>query len=141
VLVQTVAGSMAIMPLGCGFVGVVPAMNYLLREEEMGPVRLSLGKMVLWGLGLCYFGVVFAVPLRRQVVIRERLRFPSGFSTAVLIGVLHGEVRKGGDEGFAGLVPSKFFFFPFFCFGVWGLVWLGWGWELTLCRGGRGGGC
>ncbi|KAK4455565.1 OPT oligopeptide transporter protein-domain-containing protein [Podospora aff. communis PSN243] len=107
VLVQTVAGSMAIMPLGCGFVGVMPAMNYLLKEEEMGPVRLSLGKMVLWGLGLCYFGVVFAVPLRRQVVIRERLRFPSGFSTAVLIGVLHGEVRKGGDEGFAGLVPRE----------------------------------
>ncbi|KAK0626114.1 OPT oligopeptide transporter protein-domain-containing protein [Immersiella caudata] len=107
VLVQTVAGSMAIMPLGCGFVGVMPAMNYLLREEEMGPVNLGVGKMVLWGLGLCYFGVVFAVPLRRQVIIRERLRFPSGFSTAVLIGVLHGEVRRGGDEGWAGLVPRE----------------------------------
>jgi uncharacterized oligopeptide transporter (OPT) family protein len=63
VLVQTVAGSMAIMPLGCGFVGVLPAMNYLLRPEEQGPVVLGLGKLVLWSLGLCYFGVVFAVPL------------------------------------------------------------------------------
>jgi len=94
VLVQTVAGSMAIMPLGCGFVGVLPAMRYLLREDEMGPVVLSPGKLVLWGLGLCYFGVVFAVPLRKQVIIREKLKFPSGFSTAVLISVLHG---KTGD--------------------------------------------
>lgn len=89
VLVQTVAGSMAIMPLGCGFVGVLPAMQYLLKPEEQGPVNLSTWKLVVWSLGLCYFGVVFAVPLRRQVIIREKLKFPSGFSTAVLISVLH----------------------------------------------------
>jgi OPT family oligopeptide transporter len=113
VLVQTVAGSMAIMPLGCGFVGVLPAMNYLLTPEEMGPIRLGLGELVLWSLGLCYFGVVFAVPLRRQVVIRERLKFPSGFSTAVLIGVLHGKAREGGaasgerEGGFASLAARE----------------------------------
>lgn len=116
VLVQTVAGSMAIMPLGCGFVGVLPAMQYLLKPEEQGPVNLSTWKLVVWSLGLCYFGVVFAVPLRRQVIIREKLKFPSGFSTAVLISVLHGKtglVRDGSSpkqnhqehvvpEGFGG---------------------------------------
>ncbi|WYZ37428.1 hypothetical protein EsH8_II_000934 [Colletotrichum jinshuiense] len=111
VLVQTVAGSMAIMPLGCGFVGVIPAMNYLMTSEEQGPLTISLWKLILWSLGLCYFGVVFAVPLRRQVIIRERLRFPSGFSTAVLIGVLHGQTRKAGPDavsgGFASLVPDQ----------------------------------
>jgi len=111
VLVQTVAGSMAIMPLGCGFVGVIPAMNYLLAPEEQGPLIIPLWKLILWSLGLCYFGVVFAVPLRRQVIIRERLRFPSGFSTAVLIGVLHGQTRKAGPDavsgGFASLVPNQ----------------------------------
>ncbi|GAB1313121.1 OPT super [Madurella fahalii] len=114
VLVQTVAGSMAIMPLGCGFVGVLPAMNYLLRPEEQGPIEIGMGKLVLWSLGLCYFGVVFAVPLRRQVIIREQLKFPSGFSTAVLISVLHGQTcgnsRTAADgktataAGFASLV-------------------------------------
>ncbi|KAF6831681.1 oligonucleotide transporter (OPT oligopeptide transporter) [Colletotrichum plurivorum] len=115
VLVQTVAGSMAIMPLGCGFVGVIPAMNYLLTADEQGPLNISLWKLILWSLGLCYFGVVFAVPLRRQVIIRERLRFPSGFSTAVLIGVLHGQTRKSDagsssdavSGGFASLVPDE----------------------------------
>ncbi|KAK8862334.1 OPT superfamily oligopeptide transporter [Apiospora arundinis] len=104
VLVQSVAGGMAIMPLGCGFVGVMPALNYLLAEEEQGPVFLPMWKLIVWSLGLCYFGVVFAVPLRRQVIIREQLKFPSGFSTAVLIGVLHG---KGQSQNGAALDPSK----------------------------------
>ncbi|ROT43353.1 OPT superfamily oligopeptide transporter [Sodiomyces alkalinus F11] len=113
VLVQSVAGSMAIMPLGCGFVGVLPAMNYILAKEEQGPISLSLWQLIVWALGLCYFGVVFAVPLRRQVIIREKLRFPSGYSTAVLVSVLHGQTRAPGSDGttaassgdFASLVP------------------------------------
>ncbi|CAK7217442.1 OPT super [Sporothrix eucalyptigena] len=104
VLVQTVAGSMALAPLGSGFVGVLPAMNYLMTPDEMGPINLSLIKMIMWSLGLCYFGVLFAVPLRRQVIIREKLKFPSGFGAAVLIGVLHGQKpRLGLDK-----TPSEF---------------------------------
>ncbi|RDW66147.1 hypothetical protein BP6252_09782 [Coleophoma cylindrospora] len=91
VLVQTVAGSMGTMPLGCGFVGVMPALNYMLKPEESGPLFLSLWKLILWSLGLCFFGVVFAVPLRKQVIIREKLKFPSGTATALMIGVLHGK--------------------------------------------------
>ncbi|KAI0602288.1 OPT superfamily oligopeptide transporter [Biscogniauxia sp. FL1348] len=104
VLVQSVAGGMAIMPLGCGFVGVMPAMEYLLKPSEQGPLHLSMWKLIIWSLGLCYFGVVFAVPLRRQVIIREQLRFPSGFSTAVLIGILHG---KGQTKSSGALDSSK----------------------------------
>ncbi|CAN8103277.1 unnamed protein product [Discula destructiva] len=107
VLVQTVAGSMAIMPLGCGFVGVLPAMNFLLKDTEQGPIHLSTWQLIVWSLGLCYFGVVFAVPLRRQVIIREKLRFPSGFSTAVLISVLHGKTGLVRHEGVAGHADRK----------------------------------
>ncbi|KAM0199629.1 hypothetical protein ACHAPA_011938 [Fusarium lateritium] len=114
VLLQSVACGMAIMPLGCGFVGVIPALNYLLAHDEQGPIILSTWKLVVWSLGLCYFGVVFAVPLRKQVIIRERLKFPSGFSTAVLISVLHGGGRQSTKDeldaaakgGFASLVPQ-----------------------------------
>ncbi|QUC23194.1 uncharacterized protein UV8b_07435 [Ustilaginoidea virens] len=116
VLLQSVAGGMAIMPLGCGFVGVIPAMNYLLKSEENGPISLDTTQLIVWSLGLCYFGVVFAVPLRRQVIIRERLKFPSGFSTAILISVLHGqggqlsepdELERVSRGGFASLVPRE----------------------------------
>jgi len=121
VLVQTVAGSVGTMPLGCGFVGVVPALEYLLKPEETpgsdsqdagmlsalkaaeetGGLKLPLGKLILWALGLCFFGVMFAVPLRKEVIVREKLRFPSGTATALMIGVLHGG-EKSGAEGEAG---------------------------------------
>ena len=103
VLIQTVAGAVGTMPLGCGFVGVIPALNYLLKSEENGPMSLSTGKLIVWSLGICFFGVVFAVPLRKEVIIRERLKFPSGTATALLIGVLHGnsdrEGKKDPDSG------------------------------------------
>jgi OPT family oligopeptide transporter len=117
VLVQTVAGSVGTMPLGCGFVGVVPALEFLLKPEETpgsrstapdivaalaaaeqtGGLRLPVGKLILWALGLCFFGVVFAVPLRKEVIVRERLRFPSGTATALMIGVLHGGEKTGAE--------------------------------------------
>ncbi|KAF2001878.1 OPT superfamily oligopeptide transporter [Amniculicola lignicola CBS 123094] len=91
VLVQSVAGSVGVMPLGCGFVGVIPALNYLLKPEENGPLDISLFRLIIWSLGICFFGVVFAVPLRREVIIREKLKFPSGTATALMIRVLHGD--------------------------------------------------
>ncbi len=98
VLVTTVAGAVGTMPLGCGFVGVMPALNYLLNPEENGPLVLGTGKLIIWALGICFFGVVIAVPLRKQVLIREKLKFPSGTATALIIGVLHGN-QRGGREG------------------------------------------
>ena len=98
VLVQTVAGALGTMPLGCGFVGVMPALNYLLKPEENGPLVLSTGKLIVWSLGICFFGVVFAVPLRREVIIREKLKFPSGTATALMIGVLHGDTDEDGKK-------------------------------------------
>lgn len=108
VLVQTVAGAVGTMPLGCGFVGVIPALEFLLREGddgplggsgkgEGGPFNVGTWKLMLWSLGVCLFGVVFAVPLRKEVIIREKLKFPSGTATAMMIRVLHGAVPA--DEG------------------------------------------
>ncbi|POS82803.1 hypothetical protein EPUL_005108, partial [Erysiphe pulchra] len=89
VLIQSVSGGMGTMPLGCGLVGIMPALNFMLAPEEQGPIILSLWKLILWSLGLCFFGVIFAVPLRKQVIIREKLKFPSGTATAIMIETLH----------------------------------------------------
>lgn len=107
VLVQTVAGAVGTMPLGSGFVGVVPALEYLLTPAENGPLKLSLGRLVIWSLGLSFFGVVFGVPLRRQVIIREKLKFPSGTATALMIGVLHGNEETVGVSGDNDLNKSQ----------------------------------
>ncbi|MCJ1477390.1 hypothetical protein MMC13_006061 [Lambiella insularis] len=93
VLVQTVAGALGTMPLGCGFVGVLPALDYLLKSEENGPLNLGTGKLMIWAIGICFFGVFIAVPLRKEVLIREKLKFPSGTATALMIGVLHGNTE------------------------------------------------
>lgn len=97
VLVTTVAGAVGTMPLGCGFVGVMPALNFLLTSEENGPLILSTSKLIIWAIGICFFGVVFAVPLRKEVIIREKLKFPSGTATALVIGVLHGNSTATGS--------------------------------------------
>lgn len=100
VLVQTVAGAVGTMPLGCGFVGVIPALDFILGPSETpdGTVGLNLplGKLIVWALGICFFGVFFAVPLRKEVIIREKLKFPSGTATALMIGVLHGGSQDSG---------------------------------------------
>ena len=102
VLIQTVAGAVGTMPLGCGFVGVIPALEFLLKngddgpsgdggDGEGGPLRLNMWKLMVWSLGVCLFGVVFAVPLRKETIVREKLKFPSGTASALMLRVLHGK--------------------------------------------------
>ncbi|KAJ1912563.1 OPT super [Tieghemiomyces parasiticus] len=91
VILQTTAVATATMPLAGGFVGIVPALAMLTREDnpEGGPVVLNFAELLLWGMGLAFFGVFFAIPLRRQTIIKEKLKFPSGTATAQMISVLH----------------------------------------------------
>jgi hypothetical protein len=72
VLVQTIAVAVGTMPLAAGLVGIIPALEKLLLPQENGPLELSLGRLIVWSMGVAFFGVFFAVPLRRQVIIRER---------------------------------------------------------------------
>lgn len=99
VLVQTIAVASGTMPLAAGLVGVIPALEKLLEEEEGGPLDLSTGKLILWSAGVAFFGVFFAVPLRKQVLIKEKLKFPSGTATAEMITILH---KKASTESTTG---------------------------------------
>lgn len=90
---QSIAVAVGTSALSLGFVGIVPAIQKFLTKEEAGGLdlsNLSYKQLLYWGTGLAFFGVFFAVPLRTQVVIKEKLPFPSGQSTAVLISVLNG---------------------------------------------------
>ncbi|KAI8390281.1 OPT oligopeptide transporter protein-domain-containing protein [Blakeslea trispora] len=90
VYLQTVAVATATMPLAAGFVGILPALSQLTREDYIdGPIELSVSELMLWSLGLCLMGVFFAIPLRQQAIVREQLRFPSGTATAQMIELLH----------------------------------------------------
>lgn len=58
-------------------------------DNSSGAVVLNGRQLILWSLGVAFFGVFFAVPLRKQTIIREKLKFPSGTATAQMIGLLH----------------------------------------------------
>jgi uncharacterized oligopeptide transporter (OPT) family protein len=45
--------------------------------------------LILWSLSIAFFGVFFAVPLRKQTILKEQLKFPSGTATAEMIRILH----------------------------------------------------
>ncbi|KAI8639736.1 OPT oligopeptide transporter protein-domain-containing protein [Parasitella parasitica] len=78
VYLQTVAVATATMPLAAGFVGIVPALSQLTTSDlSTGPLKLPAWKLIVWSLGLAFTGVFFAIPLRKQTIIREKLRFPS----------------------------------------------------------------
>ncbi|KAI8886675.1 OPT superfamily oligopeptide transporter [Backusella circina FSU 941] len=90
VVLQTTAVATATMPLAAGFVGVIPAMELMTQQDNpTGAVILSGKQLILWSLGVAFFGVFFAVPLRKQTIIREKLKFPSGTATAQMIRLLH----------------------------------------------------
>lgn len=93
VYIQSVSVAVGTGPLAYGLVGIIPAIEKFLTKEESGTgaeIVLSLSQLMVWSLGLALFGVFFAIPLRKQVIITEKLPFPSGSATATLISVLHG---------------------------------------------------
>lgn len=103
VYVQSVAVAVGTGPLAYGLIGIVPAMEKFMTAAESGlgrVIHFTLGDLVLWSLGLGLFGVFFAIPLRKQVIIKEKLPFPSGSATATLIAVLHdSEMDPDSDNG------------------------------------------
>ena len=91
VVLQTTATSLGGMPLTAGYTGLIPAMEFLMEPTDGGATSFSLGQLFLWYLAVCVFGVIFAIPLRRRFILRERLPFPSGTATAVVLGILYHE--------------------------------------------------
>lgn len=90
IVVQTTAVATGTMPLAAGFVGILPALG-LLEEEKDGspPIHLSWLAAIGWSCSVAFFGVFLSPPIRKQVIVKEQLAFPSGTATAQLISVLH----------------------------------------------------
>lgn len=78
---------------------IIPALALLSPTlDHSPPIILTPTQLVLWCASVAFFGVFLAVPLRKQVIVKEKLVFPSGSATAQLIGVLHG-VKGGPGSG------------------------------------------
>jgi len=100
---QTVASS-----AGYATGGALVSVNgaYLLVTGHHPPAWTLL----LWTLCLSALGVFFAIPLKRQLIDRERLPFPTGTAAAVTVRALHAEGEDSRPRtralGFGGLVAG-----------------------------------
>ncbi|KAK4197104.1 OPT oligopeptide transporter protein-domain-containing protein [Triangularia verruculosa] len=89
VLVVSVATASGCMPITAGFIGVIPALEYLLGPDDNGPFRFSWGALMVWSIGLCFFGLIFASLFRNFFIVREKLPWPGARATAHLLNTLH----------------------------------------------------
>ncbi|CAO1613391.1 unnamed protein product [Parajaminaea phylloscopi] len=100
VVLQATAVALGSMPLTAGLIGVVPALAQLNPRKDHGAEAINLqgSSLLLWSAALAFFGVFFAGPLRKRVIVTEKLTFPSGTATAHLISVLHdSKLREEGS--------------------------------------------
>lgn len=90
IVLQTTAVATGTLPLAAGLVGIIPALGLLTLDEDGSlPIVLSPWSLIGWCGAVAFFGCFLAVPLRRQVIVKEKLVFPSGTATAQIIGMLH----------------------------------------------------
>ena len=77
---------------------------YIMIHNE----TLSVGVMLGWVFFVAILGVTMAVPMKRQMINVEQLRFPSGIAAAETLRALHAKGQKGMRAaralGIAGLL-------------------------------------
>jgi len=89
-ITQTSGSAAGSMTSAAGLLACIPALGML-------GVKLSYLELTLWTLSIAYLGVFYAVPLRRQMVLIDKLRFPTGTATAETIMAMH----ASGEETLA----------------------------------------
>ncbi|MFZ1684180.1 MAG: OPT family oligopeptide transporter [Candidatus Zixiibacteriota bacterium] len=69
---------------------------------------LSYGLMLAWVFFIAVLGVTMAIPMKRQMINIEQLRFPSGIAAAETLRALHSTGKKGARAaralGISGLL-------------------------------------
>lgn len=84
---QTAGSAAGFMSSAAGLLAAIPAMDLLGYE-------IPWHMLVLWALGVAFLGVFFAVPLRRQYVEVDKLKFPTGTATAATIMAMFSEAAE-----------------------------------------------
>lgn len=76
----------------------------------LGQPDMPMGQLMLWTFFLALLGVTMAVPMKRQMINVEQLRFPSGVAAAETLRALHSHggagVRSAQALGIAGLIAG-----------------------------------
>ena len=78
-------------------VNVIPALMLLADQGiiERGP---TFWEVLLWVFFTSFLGVFFAIPLRRQMLVVDRLVFPTGTAAAETIQAMHAKGQEALDR-------------------------------------------
>jgi putative OPT family oligopeptide transporter len=105
---QSVASAAGYMT-GGGTVAAIPALMMITGEPMPWFIMLP------WVMAIALLGVVVAVPMKRQMINHERLRFPSGIAAAETLKSLHASAAEGLDKAKAlfvgGVIGGSIAFF------------------------------
>nr|UJH94552.1 ST.17 [Starmerella bombicola] len=97
VYIQSVAVAVGTGPLSFGLVGAIPAIQFLLSEEE-GQIDFSWLSLTVWSSAIAFMGIFTALLFRKMIIGDRQLTFPSGSAAAALIGVLHDKPTSFNDD-------------------------------------------
>jgi len=85
---------------GAILVSAVPAMLLLsVTDANPGGTQLRWYVVAAWVLCIAAMGVCMAIPMKRGMINRERLKFPSGTAAAVLLQSLYSEGAEALAKG------------------------------------------
>lgn len=85
---------------GSTMVSAIPALLLLtVTAEQPGGRHLPWPVLAGWTFFLAILGVCLAIPMKRSMINRERLRFPSGIAAAVTLQSLY---SKGAEAALKG---------------------------------------
>ncbi|RUS29694.1 OPT oligopeptide transporter protein-domain-containing protein [Jimgerdemannia flammicorona] len=77
--------------LSAGFVSAIPAM-YKLGLLSADPMD-DLAALIMWTLSAAFYGLFFAIPLRKHFIVKQDLVFPTPRAAAETIKSLHSTVE------------------------------------------------
>ena len=98
---------------GGTMVSAIPAL-LMLSVTEVTPngVRLDWEVLAMWTFFVAVLGVVMAIPMKRNMINKERLKFPSGTAAAVTLQSLYSEgsdaVKKARALLYSALAGAVF---------------------------------
>jgi uncharacterized oligopeptide transporter (OPT) family protein len=86
--ISQTASSSGASVASAGLVAAIPALTLLTGRT------LAWHFLALWVLSVMLVGIVVAIPLRRQMVVVEKLRFPAGMASAEMLREMHARGRE-----------------------------------------------
>ncbi|MEM7731122.1 MAG: OPT family oligopeptide transporter, partial [Pseudomonadota bacterium] len=133
-ITQTAGSAAGAMASAAGLVAAIPAMQMLGFD-------LKVWQLMAWTASIAFLGVFFAVPLRRQMVEIDKLRFPTGTATAETVLAMVAEAAEAAKKARVLLITG-------ICAGLFTLAayfvpalespplheWLGWGFLATAAE-------